>query len=121
MFDVGYQKQVVFQARNDFGLEPGQMAIFDVVRLKPVDFSSSERFWAETWTNGDFRCWLLEKSSFFQNRNYFGLKVGQMAKFHVVYQKQVVFSSTELFWAENWTNGDIPCGLSETSGFSNSE
>ena len=40
-----------------------------------------------------------------------------MAIFHVVIQKHVVFSNSEVIWAENWTNGDIPCGSSETYGF----
>ena len=40
-----------------------------------------------------------------------------MAIFHVVRQKHVVLPNSELFWAEIWTNGDIPCGSSETCGF----
>ena len=44
---------------------------------------------------------------FFQTRNYFGPKFGQMAIFQVVCQKNVVFSNTKLFWAKISTNGDI--------------
>ena len=59
-----------FQIQNNFGLKFGQMAIFQVLYQKHVVFPNSKSFGAEILTNGDIQGALSETCGFSKFKSF---------------------------------------------------